>query len=503
MPFVRRTPNAAGRPPAGTIPSPSAPSLALISTGIPSFDDILGGGQPVGSILTVLAPDEHSAWSRLVERYWIAQGLAAGQDVLVIGGSTTDDDSSNGKRNIELEDLVAGCMWLDEGVKKSMTRQVVPEPAPAQTNSVPDDPDSDAEGLDEEHSNRTKIAWRYENMKKFQTTVSGNNSGAASSFHHTFNLTNTIPSAVLSTFRSSKQLALISPTDGNTTSGTSTGSSQYAVFRNLLNQLHEALKERGALPIEQDPVADATTSHISKKAVRIILHEFGSLDWTDSVSITSMHRFLHSLRMLIRDSSASVFITLPTYLAHEGPITQDHKGKNPMYEPLMTSEEWLKSLGWASDACVEFQGFAAQKHSSLLGLGAGSTGQNNLAFKLKRKRLIIETLHLGVEGGVGERRTEPTRTGGPLDARKMQHHGNDLGHVHEHGHSHHHHHPPAEGVDKTAAESSVRFAAVDIAVEAEPSVRSSDSRGGAEPTQSKERKKVSFIRHDKPELYEF
>ncbi|KAJ9126333.1 hypothetical protein QFC24_002066 [Naganishia onofrii] len=496
MPFVRRTPNATGRPPAGTIPSPSAPSLALISTGIPSFDDILGGGQPVGSILTVLAPDEHSAWSRLVERYWIVQGLAAGQDVLVIGGST--DDSANAKSNVELEDLVAGCMWLDEGVKKS-TRQIIPESA--QPNPVPEDPDSDAEGLDEESSNRTKIAWRYENMKKFQTTVSGNNAGAASSFHHTFNLTNTIPPAVLSAFKLSKQLALIAPNDEHVTSGKSSGSSQYAVFKNMLNQLREALKERGALATGQD-TADAT-SQVPKKAVRIVLHEFGSLDWSDKVSVTSMHRFLHSLRMLIRDSSASVFITLPTSLAHEAPVTYDHKGKSPMYEPILTSEEWLKSLGWASDACIEFQGFAAQKHSSLLGLGAGSTGQNNLAFKLKRKRLIIETLHLGVEGGVGERRTEPTRTGGPVDPRKMQTHGNDHGHAHEHGHSHHHHHPSAEGMDKPAAESSVRFAAVNIAVEAEPSVRFSDSPSGAEPVQTKERKKVSFIRHDKPELYEF
>lgn len=31
-----------------------------------------------------------------------------------------------------------------------------------------------------------------------------------------------------------------------------------------------------------------------------------------------------------------------------------------MYEPIMTSEEWLKSLGWASDACIEFQGFASE-----------------------------------------------------------------------------------------------------------------------------------------------
>jgi len=34
-------------------------------------------------------------------------------------------------------------------------------------------------------------------------------------------------------------------------------------------------------------------------------------------------------------------------------------------------------------------------------------GENNLAFKCTRKRFVIETHHLDVEGGVGERRTTP------------------------------------------------------------------------------------------------
>ncbi|KAJ9091585.1 hypothetical protein QFC19_009041 [Naganishia cerealis] len=535
MPFVRRAPNAATRPPAGTIPSPSAPSLALISTGIPSFDDILGGGQPVGSILSVLSPDEHSAWGRLVERYWIAQGLAAGQDVLVVGGST--DDTETGKTNTELEELVAGCMWLDEGVKSS-SRQPAPDSQP--THVAPDEPDSDAEGLGEENSNRTKIAWRYENMKKFQTTVSGNNAGASSLFHHTFNLTNTIPSNLLSTFRSTNQLTLMAPVDFQADSSTSGSSRPYTVFKNMLDQLRDTLKERGALAVEQDAAGRQgdVALQAPKKAVRIVLHEFGSLNWSDHVSITVCLRAKRPpFRPAKPDRLSCVTSPEPAQIPS---LSQDANpgflgGKTPMYEPLMTPEEWLKSLGWASDACIEFQGFAsdpslnvsfphshglvhvhalptmhtllppAQKHSSLLGLGAGSTGQNNLAFKLKRKRLIIETLHLGVEGGVGERRTEPTRTGGPVDVRKMKRDGNDHGHVHEHGHSHaHHHHAPAEGVDKPAeGTSSVRFAAMDIAVEAEPSVRSTDSLDRAGPPQNRERKKVSFIRHDKPELYEF
>uniref|UniRef100_V5EWH5 Elongator complex protein 4 n=1 Tax=Kalmanozyma brasiliensis (strain GHG001) TaxID=1365824 RepID=V5EWH5_KALBG len=40
--------------------------------------------------------------------------------------------------------------------------------------------------------------------------------------------------------------------------------------------------------------------------------------------------------------------------------------------------------------------------------GAGG-GENNLAFKVRRKRVVIETLHLDVEGGVSERRTKPAK----------------------------------------------------------------------------------------------
>ena len=50
------------------------------------------------------------------------------------------------------------------------------------------------------------------------------------------------------------------------------------------------------------------------------------------------------------------------------------------------------------------------KHSSLLGLSAGGGGsENNLGFRARRKRWGVETVHLGIDGGVGERRTEPAQ----------------------------------------------------------------------------------------------
>lgn len=55
------------------------------------------------------------------------------------------------------------------------------------------------------------------------------------------------------------------------------------------------------------------------------------------------------------------------------------------------------------------------RHSTLLGVsqsatnerGGGGAGENNLGFRVKRKGLVIETAHLGIEGGSSERRTAP------------------------------------------------------------------------------------------------
>jgi elongator complex protein 4 len=54
----------------------------------------------------------------------------------------------------------------------------------------------------------------------------------------------------------------------------------------------------------------------------------------------------------------------------------------------------------------------SDRFSTLRGLSASSSasgggGENNIAFKCTRKRLIFETLHLDLEGGVSERRTTP------------------------------------------------------------------------------------------------
>lgn len=139
--FTRRAGPSSTVPPPGTHPSPST-SLPLLPTGVPSLDDLLGGGLPLGSSLLVLSPDTHSAWGRLLSRYWLAQGLASGQRCCITG----EEDG--------IRDTVRGCMWVDERTGEGS--------------------ESEGEGIDGgggEGRGGGKIAWRYEGMGKFRTST--------------------------------------------------------------------------------------------------------------------------------------------------------------------------------------------------------------------------------------------------------------------------------------------------------------------------------------------
>lgn len=139
--FKRKTTTKSPAAPPGTKPLAGAASVHITSTGIPSLDDILGGGLPLGCTQLVLAPDAHSAYGELVQKYVVAQGLGAGQDVCVV--------------HERPRAFVETCMWVPGA------------PGAVQSQGQADEEEERAEGGDA----KIKIAWRYEQMKQFQTTV--------------------------------------------------------------------------------------------------------------------------------------------------------------------------------------------------------------------------------------------------------------------------------------------------------------------------------------------
>jgi elongator complex protein 4 len=146
--FKRRTTSKQQAAPPGTRVSPATAATIITSTGIPSLDDILGGGLPLSCSLLVLASDMHSAYGDLVCKYFVSQGLACGQAVAVV------DDVAQG--------FVEECMWM---AGAGLTSDSTPSTSPGQ--QVRDDEGETASQDD----TKIKIAWRYEQMKQFQTTV--------------------------------------------------------------------------------------------------------------------------------------------------------------------------------------------------------------------------------------------------------------------------------------------------------------------------------------------
>ncbi|EJD52181.1 hypothetical protein AURDEDRAFT_98992, partial [Auricularia subglabra TFB-10046 SS5] len=290
---------------------------------------------PSGSIFVALTPDAHSSYGDLLQKYFIAQGLHSGQHVCVFGH----------------RDVVDGCMWL------------------------PKDTALEELAVQEKEDEKMTIAWRYENVKRFQTTVDAN----------LFDLSTRIPPERVKDASQSGQLRVIAPES----------------LHRCLEDLRQELSRTDAPPL------------------RISLPSLGDYEWGD-VSDTALLRFVHALRGILRSSSrpSTATITLPAHLS----------------EPINSG--WVDKLGWLSDACISFAAFSADPSmtalfpayhgllrvhtlpapqsfappsdctSVLRGFGLGA-GENNLAFKTTRKKFVVETMHLDLEGGVSERRTTP------------------------------------------------------------------------------------------------
>jgi len=102
-----------------------------------------------------------------------------------------------------------------------------------------------------------------------------------------------------------------------------------------------------------------------------------------------------------------------------------------------------------------------------------------------RKRLVLETLHLDVEGGIGERRTTPATAATALDEGVSQEKNIDK---------------VPKAVTKVSAS-----ATVEVQLEALPPPSEGttvDDKGMVVKKPAKVRKKVAF-QSDKPELYDF
>jgi hypothetical protein len=110
----------------------------LTSTGIPSLDDILGGGLALTSIFTIFDPNSHSSYADLILKHFITQGILSHHKLLLV--------------DLSGDDFIQKCPWV--------------RPEPNSTLAVSSERQTDAQVTDP-----VQIAWRYEHLKQFSTTI--------------------------------------------------------------------------------------------------------------------------------------------------------------------------------------------------------------------------------------------------------------------------------------------------------------------------------------------
>ncbi|CAG9791897.1 unnamed protein product [Diatraea saccharalis] len=317
-------------------------NLLFISSGIPSLDHIIGGGLPAGAIF-VVEEDVLGSYSKILCKYFLAEGIVSKHALFL---ASADDDPQE-------------------------TVKALPQPC-----DVPMDNETTkiTEDID-----RMKIAWRYEGLSQVDSSF-GNNS----TFGHHFDLSkhideNTIKSSNIS-------YCYLEPSENNNVDGF-----RNCLYSNLVHNIKNIVKKYKNNKSED------------KNILRICIQALGSPIWMamdcedgchDSYGL-DLIKFMYCLRILLRDTNATAFITMPSHLFED-----DHIMKRLLYsvDNAVRLESFTGSSKETNPVYKDYHGlFHITKLSALYSMVPYIPPSIDLAFKLKRKKFVIEKLHLPPE----------------------------------------------------------------------------------------------------------
>nr|CAD7456994.1 unnamed protein product [Timema tahoe] len=206
------------------------------------------------------------------------------------------------------------------------------------------------------------IAWRYQNMRTVQSSPTG------SHFGHYFDLTKNMPQDVLDQIDISYW-----------SSGRQTDAAGFCnpAYRDLLTAIQ--LK----ISLGQFQVSDTPEK---RNILRVAIHSLGSPLWWDNQQRSDLTLFLYCLRSLIR-SSLAVCVDPCTI-----------KRCEHLCDVSVRLESFAGSDRETNPVLKDYHGFFhINKLSAINTLASHVPESLDLAFKLRRKKFLIEKLHLPPE----------------------------------------------------------------------------------------------------------
>ncbi|KAJ3321474.1 hypothetical protein HDV06_004143 [Boothiomyces sp. JEL0866] len=305
MSGFRRTSNKVKHAPLGTRASTHNGQI-LTSTGVASFDEILGGGIPLGRTILV-KQDRYTGYSNLLMKYFIAEGVELSHDIIYI-----TLDSNPEEFILDLPSTVENkaATEIEEDSDYVPSKQSIGLRNMGALRSIERDKD------------KMSIAWRYQSLPKVSDSFS-NSSKTMSTYCHTFDLTKQIDKSALAK-------ANISLINKETLESAENGTNPYEKLLALLKfQLQQSTY---------------SCKQSNSKVLRIGISSVASINWEDGSGSHGLYKFFYELRRLVRGTNIVVFITLPEY------YYQNESGKN--YISL------IKRVEFAVDAAIEVESFA-------------------------------------------------------------------------------------------------------------------------------------------------
>ncbi|XP_011861004.1 PREDICTED: elongator complex protein 4 [Vollenhovia emeryi] len=327
----------------GTKPSLRNSQL-LVSTGIPSLDSTIGGGLPIGTIF-LIEEDKYGFYAKIMLKYFMAEGVVISQPLLI---ASQDAQSSQ---------LVSGLpAVVDDSEERTKATDNANEPM--------------------------KIAWRYQNMKLVDPTPAGGRI-----FGHYYDLSKLMPRDLL------ERSDIKQWQNNEETTMDKNGKFQNAAYTDLLCTVERTLRDG------QHFLSDAQDG--KTKILRIAIHSLGSRLWlsnTEEDSNRDLLKFLYCFRALLRQSYAVGVITIPV---------NNFDNTDNVIERLehlsdiaVGVESFAGSVKEINPLFKEYHGLLhIKKLCALNGLSHGSSQYRDLVFKLRRKKFLIEVLHLPPEFG--------------------------------------------------------------------------------------------------------
>ncbi|XP_028409544.1 elongator complex protein 4-like [Dendronephthya gigantea] len=320
----------------------------LISTGVPSLDSLLGGGLAVGTVL-LIEEDNYACYSKTLLKCFLAEGVVSRHSLFL---ATAGHDPEEIWKNLP-------CAVDD-----------VNETGASDVNKPPEGDQS------------MKIAWRYENMPKVRP--------AAVKFGHFFDFTKTVDVSRINKVSKYeyKSRDTWSGQDGD--SQCQTRSSLNPEYRNLLNSIRKVIEENGH---------STTNKEIKDRVIlRIAIQSLESPLWCNhSDEDHSLTMFLYYLRGILRSSFAVCLITIPSYIHQD--LTFINRVER-LCDTVVKFESFAGSEKETNPIYKDYHGlFHIVRLPRLNSLTSFMPETLDLAFKLRRRKFLIEKLHLPPDVG--------------------------------------------------------------------------------------------------------